>query len=94
MLKGYLEINSKGEFRLCVSTSDINPVGTRLEKKHQALPDVIYEQAQTPQDPELAIRALKALRRFLNGEEYGSGGTLQFGVDDLPLLGRKKKDDG
>ena len=87
----YLGIAADGSFQLCVSTTELNPAGTRLERgKHKRFPENVRLQAQDAHDPKAAIAGLISLHKFLAGEEYGPG-PLEFGEDELPLLRRKKK---
>ena len=87
----YLGFNDDGTYQLCVSQTELNPAGTRLERgKGKRLPEVVRHAAQNPHDPKAAIAGLTSLRNFLAGQEYGPG-PLEFGEDELPLLRRKKK---
>lgn len=91
VMHAYLGITNDGSYRLCVSTVELNQVGTRLERgKHRRLPENVRLWAQDTQDPQAAIAGLISLRNFLNGQEYGAP-ELAFGEDELPLLRRKKK---
>ena len=85
----FLGFNEKGEYQLFVSAFPISVAGSRLEKG-RPFPDAVRALTEKPKDPETAIKALGAMAGFLNGSNYGVA-LLEFGVDALPLLGRKKK---
>lgn len=90
-MHAYLGITASGAFALYVSTSVLNPAGTRLERgPRRRLPESVRSQALDPSDPQAAIQGLISLHRFLRGEEQGPG-ALEFGVDHLPLVRRKAK---
>ena len=87
----YLGVKDDKTFVLAVSLTELNPAGPRLERGRQRLlPGNVYTQAQNPGDPQAAIAGLISLQRFLQGKEQGVA-PLEFGVDELPLLRRKKK---
>jgi hypothetical protein len=87
----YLGVKPDQTFILCVSLTALNPAGPRLERGRQRLlPENVFRAAQNPGDSQAAIAGLISLQRFLRGEEQGVA-PLEFGVDELPLLRRKKK---
>jgi hypothetical protein len=83
----YLGINEAGDYRLFVSTFQLNPAGTRLERKER-LPDNVYAQAQDARNGEAALAGLLSLHRFINGEEHGIT-ELKFG--EKPVMRRRRK---
>jgi hypothetical protein len=85
----FLGFNGAGEYQLFVSRFPINVIGSRLEKG-RPFPDDVRALTENPKDSGTAIKALCAMQGFLDGNQYGTA-PLEFGVDELPLLGRKKK---
>lgn len=84
----YLGLDPDGAYRLCVSTVELNPVGSRLERgPHRMLPENVRSCAQNPRDAQQAVAGLIALHKFCNGTEYGQEPP-EFG-DELPKRRRK-----
>jgi hypothetical protein len=85
----FLGLNDKGEYQLFISRFSLHAIGSRLEKG-KPFPDDVRALTENPKDSGAAIKALCSMQGYLDGREYGTA-PLEFGIDPLPLLGRKKK---